>query len=126
MFPAGQPQPVVSTLNAYQGQIVANAAIVPAGTSGSVDVYASDNTNVIIDINGYYAAPTDASADTAIGTGALASNATGYANTAIGSQAMASNTTGWTNTAIGSQALYANTTGADNTATGQGALQNNI
>jgi hypothetical protein len=44
----------VSTLNDLTGTIVANAAIVPAGTSGSIDVYASNNTDVIIDINGYY------------------------------------------------------------------------
>jgi hypothetical protein len=37
------------------GTVIANAAIVPTGTSGSVDVYASQNTNLIIDINGYYA-----------------------------------------------------------------------
>jgi hypothetical protein len=36
--------------------VVANAAIVPAGTIGSVDVFASQNTHLIIDINGYYAA----------------------------------------------------------------------
>jgi hypothetical protein len=47
---------LVSTLNDVTGTIVANAAIVPAGTSGSIDVYASNNTDIIIDINGYYAA----------------------------------------------------------------------
>jgi hypothetical protein len=46
----------VSTLNDLTGTIVANAAIVPAGTSGSIDVYSSSVTDVIIDINGYYAA----------------------------------------------------------------------
>jgi hypothetical protein len=53
-WPAGQSQPVVSTLNDLQGQIVANAAIVPAGTSGGISVYVSDPTNVIIDVNGYF------------------------------------------------------------------------
>jgi hypothetical protein len=28
---------------------------VPAGTSGSIDVYVSNTTDVIIDINGYFA-----------------------------------------------------------------------
>ena len=37
--------------------MVANAAIVPAGTSGAVSVYVSDATDVIIDINGYFAPP---------------------------------------------------------------------
>jgi hypothetical protein len=58
VWPAGQPRPNASTLNAYVGTVIANAAIVPAGTSGSVDVYASQNTNLIIDINGYYAPQT--------------------------------------------------------------------
>ena len=56
-WPTGQTQPVVSTLNALQGQIAANAAIVPAGTNGSISVYVSDASNVIVDINGYFAPP---------------------------------------------------------------------
>jgi hypothetical protein len=42
-------------LNALTGAITANAAIVPAGTNGSINVFASDNTNLVIDINGYFA-----------------------------------------------------------------------
>ncbi|HLJ17143.1 MAG TPA: hypothetical protein VKV15_21800 [Bryobacteraceae bacterium] len=55
IWPAGQTQPVVSTLNSFDGRIVANAAIVPAGTQGAISVFASDATNLIIDINGYFA-----------------------------------------------------------------------
>jgi len=58
LWPTGQSRPPVSTLNDLTGTIVANAAIVPAGTSGSIDVYASSVTDVIIDINGYYTALT--------------------------------------------------------------------
>jgi len=54
IWPTGQPQPVVSTLNSLDGRVVANAAIAPAGLNGSVDVYASDSTDVILDINGYF------------------------------------------------------------------------
>jgi hypothetical protein len=54
MWPTGQAQPVVSTLNSLDGRVKANAAIVPAGTSGSVSVYATDATDVILDINGYF------------------------------------------------------------------------
>jgi len=54
-WPAGQSQPVVSSLNDLQGQIVANAAIVPAGTSGGISVFVSDATNLVVDINGYFA-----------------------------------------------------------------------
>src|SRR5687767_11770517 len=55
-WPTGQSRPNASTLNGYVGTVIANAAIMPAGTSGSVDVFASQNTHLIIDINGYYAA----------------------------------------------------------------------
>jgi hypothetical protein len=53
-WPTGEAQPVVSTLNAYNGQVVANAAIVPAGGIGSIDVYVTNTTDVVIDANGYF------------------------------------------------------------------------
>jgi hypothetical protein len=53
-WPTAKAQPAVSTLNAYNGQIVANAAIVPSGTSGSIDVFVTNTTNVVIDTNGYF------------------------------------------------------------------------
>jgi endosialidase-like protein len=58
VWPTGQTRPVASTLNGYVGTVIANAAIVPAGINGAVDVFASQDTNIIIDINGYYAAQT--------------------------------------------------------------------
>lgn len=54
IWPAGLSQPTVSTLNAFDGSIVANAAIVPAG-GGPVSVYVTDLADVIIDVNGYFA-----------------------------------------------------------------------
>src|SRR5262249_33172571 len=56
VWPTGQPRPFASTLNGYVNTVIANAAIVPAGTFGSIDVYASQSTELIIDINGYYVA----------------------------------------------------------------------
>jgi hypothetical protein len=56
-WPTGQAQPVVSTLNSLNGAILANAAIVPAGTAGAASFYATDTTDLIVDINGYFAAP---------------------------------------------------------------------
>ena len=56
-WPAGEVQPTVSTLNSFNGRIVANAAIVPAGAGGAIDVYVSNDSDVIIDINGYFAPP---------------------------------------------------------------------
>jgi hypothetical protein len=54
----GKSQPNVSTLNAPTGTVTANAAIVPAGTSGAVSVYVSDATDLLIDVDGYFAPPT--------------------------------------------------------------------
>ena len=48
---------LVSTLNDIPGTIIANAAIVPAGSGGDISVYPSNDTDVIIDINGYFAPP---------------------------------------------------------------------
>jgi hypothetical protein len=45
----------VSTLNSYDGRVVANAAIVPAGTNGAISIYVTDPTDVLFDINGYFA-----------------------------------------------------------------------
>ena len=56
MWPAGiDLRPVVSTMNSTDGRVKANAAIVPAGTNGGVNIYATNTTNVILDINGYFA-----------------------------------------------------------------------
>ncbi|MBS1828551.1 MAG: hypothetical protein JST93_24810 [Acidobacteria bacterium] len=56
-WPTGQPQPFVSTLNAPTGAVTANAAIVPAGANNSIDLFATNTTDVVIDINGYFAPP---------------------------------------------------------------------
>ncbi len=58
VWPTGeQPQHPVSTLNNPTATYVANAAIVPAGSGGSITALGSDNTDLAIDINGYFAAP---------------------------------------------------------------------
>ena len=61
VWPTDQPQPVVSTLNVPTGVNTANAALIPAGTGGDASVYATDDTNLLIDINGYFAAPASGS-----------------------------------------------------------------
>ncbi len=58
IWPTAQTQPTVSTLNSPDGRTKANAAIVPAGVSGAVSVYVSNTTNVILDIDGYFAPAT--------------------------------------------------------------------
>ncbi len=55
LWPDAQHQPAVSTLNSLDGRIKANAAVVTDGFNGAIDVYASDTTDVILDINGYFA-----------------------------------------------------------------------
>ncbi len=57
VWPAGQPQPLASTLNNPTGTVVANAAIALAGEQGAIAVYPSDTTDLLIDINGYFAEP---------------------------------------------------------------------
>jgi hypothetical protein len=44
-------------LNTSRAVVTANAAIVPAGTSGEVAVFASNDTDLVIDVNGYFASP---------------------------------------------------------------------
>ena len=55
LWPFGSGQPFVSTLNAIDGAITSNAAIVPAGTAGAVASYVTNQTHLILDINGYFA-----------------------------------------------------------------------
>ena len=107
---------------------MANAAIVPAGASnGAVSVFNSGPAaaDVIIDMNGYFTAPTDVNDNTAVGGGALARNTTGSYNTAFGEGALNANTGGGENTATGFQALANNTGGSSNTAVGFEALIGN-
>ncbi len=55
-WPSDQSRPTASILNALTGTIVANAAIIPAANNdGDISVYANNNTNLVIDINGYFA-----------------------------------------------------------------------
>jgi len=54
LWPDGQNQPTVSTLNAGDGAITSNLAIVST-TNGSIDAYAAGLTQLILDINGYFA-----------------------------------------------------------------------
>ena len=56
-WPTGENQPVVSTLNASTGAVTANAAIVPAGAGGDVSIFVSDASDVILDVDGYFAPP---------------------------------------------------------------------
>ena len=54
-WPTGLPQPLVASLNALTGTITANAVVVPAGSGQAVDVFTTNDTDLVIDINGYFA-----------------------------------------------------------------------
>jgi hypothetical protein len=53
-YPTGTTMPTVSTLTAGPAAWTQNAAIVPAGTAGTIDIYCQYAGRVVIDINGYY------------------------------------------------------------------------
>jgi len=57
IWPTGEDQPFVSTMNSLDGRVKANAAIVPAGISGAVSVFVSNTSNVVLDIDGYFTSP---------------------------------------------------------------------
>ncbi len=54
LWPDGTTQPLVSTLNAIDGAITSNMAIVPT-TNGKIDAFASNLTQLILDISSYFA-----------------------------------------------------------------------
>ena len=53
-WPDDQSFPGTVVLNASQGGIIDNSAIVSAGTDGGIQVMATNNTNLVIDMNGYF------------------------------------------------------------------------
>jgi hypothetical protein len=41
-------------LNAFEGQTVTNASIIPAGAGGGVDVFAYRRSQVVVEMSGYF------------------------------------------------------------------------
>jgi hypothetical protein len=62
MWPTGQSQPVLSALSSLDGRVRSNAAIVTAGSAGAVSVFATDSTDVILDISSYFVVSSNSSA----------------------------------------------------------------
>jgi hypothetical protein len=120
------PVPLAASLTWNPGaSYQTNAVITPASTDGSVNLVVDFPTDVVVDINGYYAPPTNSSAgDTALGNLALGSNMTGSSNTAFGANAMYGNISGSANTAVGFEALANDKSGENNVALGYLALTN--
>lgn len=55
VWPTGQSMPVVSTMNDLEGWVLANGGIFKSGTNGSIDVYTTNDTHIVIDVTGYFA-----------------------------------------------------------------------
>ena len=53
LWPQGAAQPLVSTLNAVDGAVTSNMALVPTA-NGAVSAFASDPTHLILDISGFF------------------------------------------------------------------------
>jgi hypothetical protein len=118
------PIPLVASMTWNPGASYQSNAVIAADSSdGSVNVVSNNPTNVVIDINGYYSAPTSSQGNTALGTLALAEDTSGGGNTALGSFALQIDNTGQENTALGYVALGSNTDGTDNTAVGYYAMR---
>jgi hypothetical protein len=119
------PIPLVGSLTWNAGAAYQTAAVITAASSdGSVNVVVRFPTDVVVDINGYYASPSNSYGSLGLGSGALGSaSATNY-NTAIGDSAMLDNVTGISDTALGFEALAHNTSGSSNTAVGYRAGTN--
>jgi hypothetical protein len=56
-WPSGTARPLASTLNALVPIATANASLVLAGIGGSMDGFASNATDPVIDLNGHLALP---------------------------------------------------------------------
>jgi len=57
IWPAGNVMPTVSNLNWAAGDVRPNLVTVQVGTGGQVSIYSNSPTDVVIDEEGYYAAP---------------------------------------------------------------------
>jgi hypothetical protein len=56
LHPAGGATPLVSTLNYVGGETVANAALLPLGPGGLTVIAGASGADLILDVNGYFAA----------------------------------------------------------------------
>lgn len=53
LWPDGVSRPLVSTLNAVDGKITSNMAMVPT-SNGSIDAFGTNPTNLVLDLSGYF------------------------------------------------------------------------
>jgi hypothetical protein len=55
VYPGNASRPLTSNLNYVRGQTIPNAVIVGLGPTGTVDLYTSQTTHIIVDVVGYFA-----------------------------------------------------------------------
>ena len=56
VYPCGQTPPNASNLNFTKGKVVPNAVIAPVAADGTICVYVYGQSEVIVDVNGWFAA----------------------------------------------------------------------
>jgi hypothetical protein len=126
LYPQGSAQPLVSTLNYVGGETVANAAIVPLGAGGLTVIAGVSGTDLILDVNGYFADSLVHENESSLAVGPrVLGNSTGNSNVGVGPSALSDNLSGEGNIAAGDGALRRNTSGSFNTALGTGTLETN-
>jgi hypothetical protein len=54
IWPTGVTRPTVSSINTIPDYVLANAAVVPAGTNGSISVFPNTGMHLYGDVNGYF------------------------------------------------------------------------
>jgi len=62
LWPTGQNRPTVSTLNSFDGRFKAVAAMVPAGANNAISAFTTNNTDLVLDLVGYFVGPGNPSA----------------------------------------------------------------
>jgi len=55
VFPCGQPRPNASNLNYVVGDQIANSVLARIGTGGKICIYSSAETDVLVDVSGFFA-----------------------------------------------------------------------
>ncbi len=56
VWPCGTPQPVASNVNFLAGTVVANGVVAPIGADGGVCIYTNQNTDILVDVLGWFGA----------------------------------------------------------------------
>lgn len=59
VWPCGQPRPFASNLNFSPGQTVPNAVVAGVGGDGTVCIFTTSRTHLVVDVGGYFGAGSD-------------------------------------------------------------------